>query len=168
MCRCIFWCLAAGLLLTDAAQARVEEDAGAVQQVLTVSDAKHQTTTAGCQIGFVDLPGAYVKITVPADAKQLLTARFTATGHADGMNPSLDYGAVRIVTGTREFLPIDPNGPYYVTVPNENLPMALERSLVVSPGVHTVRVQYCAADPAGQGTFEVWDWHLTVEASPAP
>ena len=161
-------CAAAATLIYAGAQANpVKQTSGPVQQAVEVSDGASQNTNVQCSAGWDNLPGASAKLTIPSGGNQLLTARFTAKGYASGPNPQTTVGVVRIVMGTREMLPIPvPPDIFGVTTINTYAPFALERSLLVAPGAHTVTVQYCGYDAvSNQANFQVWDWHLTVEAA---
>jgi hypothetical protein len=135
--------------------------AGAVQQVLDVSESGNpQSTKTLCSAGWVDLAGAHIKITIPSGTHQLLTARFSADANSDTL------GNIRIVAGTQVLLPA-------AGVPVNNInafygaEIAFERSGVVPGGVtRNVHVQYCVS--TGDGSQQIWltDWHLTVEAAP--
>jgi hypothetical protein len=144
-----------------------------VQQVLTASDMAAQTTKNSCTAGFVIIPGAWVSITIPPGASQLLTARFTALGDTGQSTAGFVGGAIEIMAGAHIFAPSTPGIWNYVVTndtQNEFLPPVevLDRSLVVEPGTYTITAKYCVYSSNGDPTaaFLVHRWHLTVEAAP--
>jgi hypothetical protein len=155
---------AASLACGTAHATPVKQSAGPTQQTLEISDTALQSTTSLCY-GWVTIPGAYIKITIPSGRHQLVTARFTAQATASNSATTYASGIFQIVTGNRILLPNGAGHPYIVTYPSTAFnALALERSIVLAPGTHTVKAQYCAADQLT--TVSVADWHLTVEAAP--
>src|SRR5690348_9388327 len=99
-CRSIS-CAAAALLCCGTAHANlVKEIAGPVQQVLVISNVAGVSTGQQCTLGYANIPGAALSITIPAGANQLLVARFS--GHVTATQSSgIASAAVRLVVGTR-------------------------------------------------------------------
>ena len=71
-----------------------------VEQVLVASDTDVQVIANNCNSGFADIPGAFVKITIPPGANQLLVARFTGELTV-GQTSGFATASVRIVVGAR-------------------------------------------------------------------
>jgi hypothetical protein len=135
---------------------------GPVQQMLVArSGSGGFITNERCADGWSDITGAAIRIVIPDGANQLVVARFSGLGGSTGTYG----GGIRIMAGTREFLPtsldsaILPQG--YL-----GLPFALERSLTLAPGTRLITVQSCVhdSDPSKQTAINAW--HLTVEAAP--
>jgi hypothetical protein len=119
---------------------------------------------------FVDLPGASATLDLPADVdRMLLVLRFSAESSCSGGAGS-DYCPVRITVDGMEALPaagvdfaFDGTDSGTATASSWES-HAMERTLTVGPGTHTVRIQWAVTSPAT--TFRLDDWTLAVEKFP--
>jgi hypothetical protein len=119
---------------------------------------------------FVDLPGASATVTVPSGQSSLVIASFTAeTEYA--LTGGTGYCTVRILVGGIEGNPaagndfwFDAFGSTGTTDRSEGHAMTRSRG-PLGPGTYPVQVQ--VAVTAGNTSFILDDWHLTVQRVPA-
>jgi hypothetical protein len=167
---------AAGLIFQfDVASADVTKAyAGRINSVAVARGSGTMVTDSST---FSNLPGASVRVRVPAGATGLLVARFTAesgcfsAGADNEAWCSIQILARKVRTATDiELEPATDNDFAFDSV-NETEEgfgwesHATERSAVVAPGKYVVRVQWAVANQPGPATFRVDEWHLTVEES---
>jgi hypothetical protein len=163
----VFACTLGALLCSGAANASTT--AGPVQQVIVASSFTHHGTQTQCSAGWVNLPGASIRVTIPAVGNQLLTARLAASVIlADTAGPTGAVGMMRIVSGAKVLQPDDGGGEPVTIGENQTSPAALERSIVATPGSHLVAAQFCQSGGDFSNVFQVNSEHLTVEAAPLP
>ena len=56
---------------------------------------------------------------------------------------------------------------YTAMTNNQYIAAALERSMLLSPGTYSIKVQYCLNSGATFGdNFRIKEWQLTAEAAP--
>lgn len=163
MNRRIVLCLTAGLLCCGSAEATpIKGFASGAQQLIVSSDIDFQVISEQCSTAYADVPGASLKLTIPAGANQLLVARFT--GDVVSSGSGFVDTQLRIVVGTRELNPVGARAVSANADPYQP-PVAIERSGLVAPGSRTVQVQACVnGDNTASTTIS--GWHLTVEAAP--
>jgi hypothetical protein len=154
---------------------RLDGVEAAVEEEVRIAQGSNATTTTSTS--FVDLPGASVRISVPAREKGLILARFFAESacYNNTNNTTDDYCVVRILavkdgTTTERFLEPDSDFAFDSTDSGYEggaswESHATDRSLLLGPGTYTVKVQYRVGDSSV--TFRLDDWHLTVEKARA-
>jgi hypothetical protein len=134
---------------------------GPITRVLVRSSTGFVSTSSST---FVDVLYASRTLTVPAEQKALVTARFTAESECSGTNGS--WCTARIMAGTTQMNPPSGNdfafdSPSSVGTDNRE-GNAMERDIILSAGTYVIKVQYAIV---GTATFGVDDWHLTIESS---
>jgi hypothetical protein len=153
--------LAAGVLLAGGAAAGYAAvphssgptvHAGTILAVAVTRDARQSSTG---NTSYVNLPGASLHLRGPG----LLVIRFTAASFCDGSIPT-SVCLVRIMVDGRQ---ARPSGGTVLGSGDDTMSQApaLDRSLVVGRGLHTVRVQWRVSDLGGNFTLQ--QWSLTVE-----
>jgi hypothetical protein len=155
--------VAAGALSTPAGVTRVS--GGGSSRVAVARGSNQVSTTSG---SWVNLPGAAVNIKVPRRTKALLIATFSGESICSGGSVA-DECDIRIMFGTKQGKPgpAAPNsGAAFDSVGTSGADYremhAIQRSLgPLGPGTYTVKVQWqtCCGT-----TFNLDDWHLTVES----
>ena len=119
---------------------------------------------------FVDLPGARTALTLPPDVdRMLLLVRFSAESACSG-GAGAQYCPVRVIVDGMEALPaagldfaFDGTDSGTETASSWES-HAMERTITVGPGAHTVQVQWAVTSAAT--TFRLDDWLLAVEKFP--
>jgi len=136
---------------------------GAIDRVGVVrSTAIFNTSTTS----FATIPGATIKVTVPAGEHVLLIARFTTQDDCTvGDQAPTGHCLARILANTTEMAPA--SGGSIIDSVQNGAPAgigsaALDRSIgPVGPGTYTIAVQVKVT--SGLMILEVTDWHITVE-----
>ncbi len=117
---------------------------------------------------FADVPGAATSIRVPRGQRALVLARFSSESYcSDGTDNFAGWCGLRIMIGNAQGQPADdastpfafdsdPSGADDFYEGN-----SMDRSRVLGPGLHTVKVQ--AAVTSASIFFWLDDWSLTVE-----
>jgi hypothetical protein len=120
-----------------------------------------------------DVTGASATVTVPAGQTSLIIAEFTAESFCDASDDS-GYCTVRILIGGTEGNPAEGTNFAFDTIvtatANEDWweGNAMTRSRgPLGPGTYTVQVQAATVDGNANTTFNLDDWHLTVQRVPA-
>ncbi len=141
------------------------DSGGAVRRVKVV---RSTNTTNISSPTWVNLPGAATRIRIPQGARRdLILATFSAESTcAEGDQPPPEsFCSVRILVGGQEMHPqsgddfgFDYLGDFQSA--SDFSAHSMQRSMKVSPGTYTVRVQTKVSDT--QLVFELDDWHLTV------
>jgi hypothetical protein len=135
--------------------------------VKVVRGSAPQTTMSST---FADLPGASTTIRVPSGHRALILARFSGESYCtDGTDSIAGWCGLRIRIGNAEAEPSDasdPGTPFaFDTDPSSGDDYyegnSMDRSRVLGPGLHTVKVQWAVTNPSI--FFWVDDWSLTVE-----
>jgi hypothetical protein len=143
----------------------VRHKAGAVQQVLTASETDATTTSS---TSYVDVPNAFVRITIPPGPNQLVVARFTAESYCNGIDQTGSWCSVQITINRADTMnPIVGIDYAFDSVEADDGFMtgaAVDRDKVLTPGTYLVIVRYAVT--FGSVLFRFDDWHLTVEAAP--
>jgi hypothetical protein len=162
-----------GAVLAATAMAATSSSSGGPITSVRAVRSDFAGSSTGSQ-SFVDLPGAKTTITVPSGQKALILARFAAesTCYRGPTTPCI--GSVRILIGGVEAAPdlADGGGFYFdeTQVPNavESSGRSMERSRGgfggLPAGTYEVKVQYEAVN-GSDTTFDLQNWHLTVERS---
>jgi hypothetical protein len=149
---------------------------GAIDQVKVAQGPDVTTTTS---TSFVDLPDAFVRVSVPSGENGLLLARFSAESACynttAGSNTNDLWCGVRILAvkdGTTTEMLLQPDSDFAFDSTDKGTESsasweghATDRSLLVGPGRYTVKVQY--RTNSSSATFRLDDWHLTVEKARA-
>lgn len=145
-----------GVQMAYAAVAGVTTTRGGAIAAVAVArgvDATH--TTSGT---FVALPGARLTMR----GKGLLLIRFTAESSCSG-GVADDYCSVEVLV---DGVQAKPNSGFDYAFQTNNGDTwegnAMDRSIKVGPGLHTIQVEYATTD-AGVTDFRLDDWSLTVE-----
>ena len=169
-----FWVSAAAiaataLLGTSPASAVLTGSAGG-STIFVQNRADNAPAVTGV-VGFVDIPGANVVVTVPAGASRLVTARITGESLCIGAAAVAGrWCSVRvIVTNTvsgasQELNPVAGLDFAFDTVTNPNdlfESNAIERSIRLGPGTYRVRGQYGVS--FNGVSFRLDDWHFRVD-----
>jgi hypothetical protein len=120
-----------------------------------------------------DVTGASTTVTVPAGQSALIIAEFTAESFCDAGDSS-GYCSVRILIGGTEGNPAEGTDFAFDTIVTstgnedwwEGNAMTRSRG-PLGPGTYTVQVQAATVDGNANTTFNLDDWHLTVQRVPA-
>lgn len=143
--------------------------AGGISKV-TVATSDFNDTSASTTT-LTPLPGMVAKISVPAGKRALLMARFTAETSCSGGGTTGNWCIAEILVDGVEAHPGD-GSDYAMDSTNNGANSeenwqghALDRSIVVGPGTHTVTVLGAVTDFGGTGTQIFWtgERSLTVE-----
>jgi hypothetical protein len=129
------------------------------------------STTTSTTYG--DVTGATTTVTVPTGQSSLIIAEFTAESFCDAGDGS-GYCSVRILIGGTEGNPAEGTDFAFDTIvtatTNEDWweGNAMTRSRgPLGPGTYVVQVQAATVDSNANTTFNLDDWHLTVQRVPA-
>ena len=141
--------------------AAVTHSGAAQKAIVVVTETNDQFTSS---TSYSDLVGAAAVITVPAGKNYLVTARFTAESYCFGLT-YFTWCTVQILADGTPMLP--DVGFDFAFDATGNADDAWEghtvdRSMVLGPGVHTIKVQWAVTDPAE--IFRLDDWSLTVSS----
>ncbi len=121
-----------------------------VSAVTVVTDGEYQTLTAALNV-WTDIPGATAAMTVPSRwHSALIAVRFSGDFSGGGTT-------MRVLVDGVEANPVSVYKTTIGVVPQ----IAVDRSLVVGAGSHTVEVQW---ETSGGSLVET-SWSLTVEAA---
>jgi hypothetical protein len=132
----------------------------AVTRVKTVTNTGGATTTSG---SYVALTSATTSIAVAPGQTALLLARFSAQSQCTGAAGSC---SVEIFVDGNAADPVSTPANFAfdsASTGGAANARAIDRSMVVSAGVHTVQVRYAVA--GGATSFRLSHWSLTVERS---
>jgi len=131
----------------------------AITRVKTVTNTGGATTTSG---SYVALTSATTTIAVAPGQTALLLARFSAQSQCTGASGSCSVEI--FVDGTAADPVSTPANFAFDSASAGGAANAreIDRSMVVSAGVHTVQVRYAVA---GATSFRLSHWSLTVERS---
>jgi hypothetical protein len=159
-CLLVLGCAAATAVAVTAHGAASSAGGGAITAVKVKRGKDATALDAGAGSGYRDLPGSAIQVRVASDRRGLLLARLTAESLCSGRG----YCSARVVVDGREAAPpvgadfaFDSGGGGY-----EGL--AMDRSKVVGPGLHTVKVQVSLE---GAMSFRLDDWSFAVELAAA-
>lgn len=155
----IITAVAVASLAVVPAFAAVTHSGKAVAKTTVVTETNAQTTSS---TSFVALPGATANITVPAGKFQLVNARFSAESYCFS-STATGWCSVRILADGTEMLP--DSGIDFAFDASGNADdfwegHAMERTLVLGQGAHTISVQWVVTDPSI--FFRLDDWTLAV------
>ncbi|SRR6266540_3191667 len=143
--------------------ARTSNSGGAVAAVKVVRETTGQGNTN--PTAWTAVPGATTSITIPAGAKAIILARFTAESHCQG-GSSIDWCSVRVLIDGTEANPASGNDFAFQTPGTGFAALALDRSsgkLSAGPSGKTVSVTVQQKVTSASTYAWLDDWHLTVE-----
>lgn len=149
------------LIAAVPAFAAVTHTAKGIFKTIVVTETNAQSTNS---TSYVNLPGASATITVPAGKIHLVNVRFSAESYCFGSTSDAgNWCSVRILVDGTEMLPN--SGFDFAFNANGNADdfwegHAMERTLVVGAGTHTVTVQW--ANTSSNLTFRLDDWTMLV------
>jgi hypothetical protein len=128
---------------------------GAIAAVAAVRGSTNITAPIG-SVSYINVPGAVVRMR----GRGLLLVRFTAQSDCNGSLPS-DTCSVEIVVDGAAAKPAAPNYVFDANDSSGSQSPAIDRSIKVGPGLHTIRVKAKVSN--GGASFGLNDWSLTVE-----
>ena len=151
--------IALASLFAVPAFAAVTHTGKAVAKITVVTETNAQSTSS---TSFIALPGATATVTVPAGKFQLVNARFSAESYCFS-STATGWCSVRILADGTEMLP--DSGEDFAFDASGNADdfwegHAMERTLVLGQGTHTISVQWVVTDPSI--FFRLDDWTLAV------
>lgn len=132
----------------------------AVSKITVVTENTFSTTSS---TAFGNLPGASVNIAVPATKFQLVQVRFSAESFCFGAGQSGEWCSIRILADGVEMLPNVGSNYAFDTSGDSNDDWegnAMERTMVLGPGHHTITVQFSVTDAAV--SFGLDDWTMSI------
>jgi len=149
------------LTFATSAFSAVRQKAKAVAAINVITETSGSTTMSD---SYTDVPGALLTFSVPAGKKQLVQLRFSAESYCFGFSgDAYSWCSMRALVDGNEMLPnsgidfaFDANGQTDDAWEGNSM----ERTLIVGPGTHTVRLQYAVTNT--NVAFTVDDWTLTI------
>ncbi len=135
-------------------------------RTLTSTSATTTTTTS-----YSVIPGASANVNVPAGHTALLDVRFTAESacYTTTTTTAANWCIVRVTVDGVEANPASGVDFAFDSTdgggdgPGSWESHAIERSLNVGPGAHTVSVEYAVITTVAGLTLRIDDWHMTIE-----
>lgn len=134
---------------------------GAITAVKVVRSEGYSVINHNASTQFLDLPGASTTITVPANTRAHILARFSAASSCGGSG----YCDVRILINGLETEPDNVVPIFKYSDGGAFDSRSIDRSsrVPLGPGVYTVKVQYRNASENDGSSFALTNWSLTVE-----
>jgi hypothetical protein len=147
-------------LATSAFAATTHRGTG-VAAVTVITETNPSTSQS---TSFADVPGTAVTVTVPAGQIQLVQVRFTGESYCFWYSgAAYQFCSLRVLADATEMLPrsgmdaaFDSNGQDDDAWEGHSL----DRTLVLGPGMHRIKLQAAVTDPGV--SFTVDDWTFTV------